>query len=182
MNYQMINKQSGSVLVISLVLLTVITLLAVMNMQRAGLQTRITSNILHREELFNGALNEQEYWFAQLHTAEIGDPMLSEPIRTFTPGANGTPIYEPVDMDTINSSVGDLVQVTNTLLLLSATPGVNALAQGEESGDRVLFKYELQSTAGIANRVEGRAMSEIQVTGMSFPGIQTSKNSLYSPP
>ncbi|PHR97864.1 MAG: hypothetical protein COA78_26915 [Blastopirellula sp.] len=184
MNYSQVRQQTGSVLAISLVLLAAITLLAVMSMQRAGIQTRITSNILHREFLFNNVMNEQESGFFLLKTADTGDAILSEPIRTFTlDPLDGSRIYSPVTMDNSTTAVGlSYTQVANQLLLLGSTPGVNALAQGQETGDRVLFRYELTSTAGILNRVEGRSMSEIQITGMSFPGLNTSKNSLYAQP
>jgi hypothetical protein len=55
---QMKTQQSGSVLAISLVLLTAITLIAIMGMQRAGLQTKITGAIQHKEENFNMNLND----------------------------------------------------------------------------------------------------------------------------
>jgi Tfp pilus assembly protein PilX len=51
-------QQSGSVLAISLVLLTAITLIAVMNMQRAGLQTKIVGALQHREGDYNRVANE----------------------------------------------------------------------------------------------------------------------------
>jgi hypothetical protein len=162
-------------------LLTAITVLAVMSMQRAGLQTRITGNILHREMLFNSALNEQESWFYQLKTANTGDPMLSEPLRTFDVNNDGTRVYKPVDLATINT-LPVYLDMDNKLILLGTSPGVNALAQGQEAGDRVQFRYELQSQTGIANRIEGRSMSEAQLTGMSFPGLNTSSNSLYAAP
>lgn len=189
MNYQPINKQSGSVLAISLVLLTAITLLAAMNMQRSSLQTRITANILHKELLFNNAMNEQEFWFFRLRTTDTGDPILSAPIREFDINANGGRDYKPVDLETMNeinpsaaANANNTAAVTNQLILMGATPGVNALAQGQEAGERVLFRYQLRSRANLDNRTEGRSRPENQVTGVSFPGLNTSKNSLYSAP
>lgn len=189
MNYQAINKQSGAVLAISLVLLTAITLLASMNMHRAGLQTRITANILHQELLFNGALNEQEFWFFRLRTTDTGDPVLSAPLRSFDVNATGGRDYKPVVLNTINpanmsnnANLTNTPNITNELVLLGATPGVNALAQGQEAGDRVLYKYQLRSNANFASRSQGNARTESQITGMSFPGLNTSKNSYYSAP
>jgi Tfp pilus assembly protein PilX len=48
-------RQSGSVLAISLVLLTAITLIALTGLQRSGLQTKIVANVQHREMIFNCA-------------------------------------------------------------------------------------------------------------------------------
>lgn len=178
MNHSTISKQSGSVLAISLVLLTAITILAVMNMQRAGLQTRINANISHREELFNTDSNEQESWVFQIKTASTGDPILSAPMRAFNLNGDGSRTYRPEPLAVINALPNN-VQVINQLLLIPPTPGINALAQGEEGGDRVKFNYQLQSQAGIPTRVGGRTMTETQITGLSFPGLNTSKNSLF---
>jgi Tfp pilus assembly protein PilX len=182
MKYQTIKKQSGAVLAISLVLLTAITVLAVISMQRAGLQTRITGNILHREMLFNSAMNEQESWFYTLKTADTGDAILSDPIRSFDLEVDGTRTYKPVTLDADNTIPGTTtarpIQTQNELLLLGAIKGTISLAQGQENGDRVLFRYELESAAAIG-RIEGRSMDETQITGMSFPGLNTSKNSLF---
>lgn len=49
----MMKNQSGSVLAISLVLLTVITLIALMGLQRSGLQTRIVNNMQFKEVVFS---------------------------------------------------------------------------------------------------------------------------------
>lgn len=183
MKYQTVKKQSGAVLAISLVLLTAITVLAVISMQRAGLQTRITGNILHREMLFNSAMNEQESWFYQLKTADTGDAVLSEPIRSFDVEADGTRTYKPVTLTADNTIPGTTtprpIQTQNELLLLGTTAGTIALAQGQQSGDRVLFRYELESQSDIG-RIEGRSMDETQITGMSFPGLNTNKNSLIA--
>lgn len=183
-NYQTTHKQSGSVLAISLVLLTAITLIAAMGMQRSSLQTRITANVLHKELLFNTAMNEQEFWFNFLRTASTGDPQLSDPIRSFRVDPDtGGKIYEPVDLDTmIPTNFSANTDVVNQLILVGSTPGVNSLAQGQEIGNRVLYRYQLSSTANLANRIGGRAQPENQVTGVSFPGLNTGKNSLYSTP
>lgn len=47
--------QSGSVLAISLVLLTAITIMALMGLQRSGLQNKIVANIQHKELAFRKA-------------------------------------------------------------------------------------------------------------------------------
>jgi Tfp pilus assembly protein PilX len=52
------SHSAGSVLAISLVLLTAITLIAMMGMQRAGLQTKIAANIQHKENTFISAYTD----------------------------------------------------------------------------------------------------------------------------
>lgn len=186
MNYQTINNQSGSVLAISLVLLTAITLLAAMNMQRSSLQTRITANILHKEQNFNNALNYQKAWFTTLSTIGTGDPILSAPLRSFNGvNADGSRNYTPVLLDPLMAPPIVLPNnevIENQLIVVGVTEGVNALAQGQESGNRVTYKYQLWSQARMNTRTQGRSATEFQVTGVSFPGLNTSKNSLYAAP
>lgn len=180
MNYKMRNKQSGAVLAISLILLSAITLLAAMNMQRAGLQTRITANILHKEQKADGALNEQEFLFFQIQNADLGDPMINDPIGSFTM-VNGEREYFPTQLNTTNTTIG-YIQVSSRLIITGSEPGTNALAQGEDAGDLLLYRYELWTTASIDGQTAGRSSVEYQVTGMSLPGRNNTKNSLFSAP
>lgn len=197
MNYKTRNKQSGAVLAISLVLLSAITLLAAMNMQRAGLQTRITANILHKEQTSDSALNDQEFLFFQLQNSDTGDPILNDPIRSFTM-VNGEREYSPVVLSAMvngvrvyspsvlnaNNTLLDYMQTNSRLILTDTVENENiiALAEGENSGDQVLYRYELWTTASIAGQTAGRSSTEYQVTGMSFPGLNNTQNSLYAAP
>ena len=169
MKYSSVQKQSGAVLAISLVLLSAITLLAAMNMQRAGLQTRIASNIFHKEETFNTVLSDQDTWFFDLSNTDLSDPILSAPIRQFNLD-NGTKNYTPVLLDQINRSGSNFdVRVDNQLIMIDA-------------GSRVLFRYHLWSRGDIANRPVDSSTSQYQVSGISFPALNSNKNSYYSPP
>ena len=182
MKYLSVQKQSGAVLAISLVLLSAITLLAAMNMQRAGLQTRIASNIFHKEETFNTVLSDQDTWFFDLSNTDLSDPILSAPIRQFNLD-NGTKNYTPVLLDQINRSGSNFdVRVDNQLIMIDTIPGQVALAHGEDAGNRVLFRYHLWSRGDIANRPVDSSTSQYQVSGISFPALDSGKNSLFSPP
>lgn len=73
--------QSGSALAISLILLTAITLIALMGLQRSGLQTKIVANIQHKETVFHGAKNllEDAYGFYQTaDTRTLSDAIITE--------------------------------------------------------------------------------------------------------
>lgn len=60
----------GSVLAISLVLLTAITIIAIMGMERAGLQTKIAANIQHHELAFNTALGDVDKVFQDIQEGD----------------------------------------------------------------------------------------------------------------
>ena len=182
MNYSSIQKQSGAVLAISLVLLSAITLLAAMNMERAGLQTRITSNILHKEETFNTTYSDQDTWFFDLSNTDLSDPILSAPIRQFNLD-NGTKTYTPVALTQLNQSGSSIrIEVDNQIIMTNPIIGQNSLAEGDESGNRVLFRYRLWSRGDIAGRPVDSSTSQYQVSGISFPALDSRKNSLYSQP
>lgn len=65
------NKESGSVLAISLILLTAITSIAMLGLHRSGLQTKIVSNLQHRETVFNAALNDIDGAYDQVQESNI---------------------------------------------------------------------------------------------------------------
>lgn len=182
MKYSSVQKQSGAVLAISLVLLSAITLLAAMNMQRAGLQTRIASNIFHKEETFNTVLSDQDSWYFDLSSRDLSDPILSAPIRQFNLN-NGTKNYTPVALTPLNPSGSNIqIQVDNQLIMTEAIRGQISLAQGEDAGNRVLFRYHLWSRGDIAGRLVDSSTSQYQISGISFPALNSNKHSLFSPP
>ncbi len=182
MNYGSKQKQSGAVLAISLVLLSAITLLAAMNMQRAGLQTRIASNITHKEATFNTVLSEQDRWFFDLSTMDLSNPILSAPIRQFNLNA-GTKVYTPSKLNQLSQAgTAYAIDIDNQLIMTDVITGKNSLASGEEVNNRVLFRYRLWSRGDISGRPAGSSTSEYQVSGISFPALNSSKNTLYSQP
>jgi Tfp pilus assembly protein PilX len=89
---------TGSVLAISLVLLTAITLIAIMGMQRAGLQTKIVANIQHKEIAFNTALGDIDKVYQDIqegNTQTLSDAMNSPlNIATASSGVNRNPLFE----------------------------------------------------------------------------------------
>lgn len=175
-------KQSGAVLAISLVLLSAITLLAAMNMQRAGLQTRIASNISHKEVIFNTVLSEQDRWFFNLSRMDLSDPILSSPIREFNLN-NGIKNYTPTPLNQLSQAgTSYRIDVDNQLIMTDVITGKNSLAAGEEVNNRVLFRYRLWSRGDITGRANDSPTSEYQISGISFPALNSSKNTLYSQP
>jgi hypothetical protein len=74
------------------------------------------------------------------------------------------------------------VQVDNQLIMTAAVKGQNALAEGEEAGKRILFIYNLWSRGDIAGRAVNRSTSVYQLSGISFPALNSTSNSLYSAP
>jgi hypothetical protein len=89
---------TGSVLAISLVLLTAITLIAIMGMQRAGLQTKIVANIQHKEVAFNTAIGDIDKVYQDIQegdTQTLSDAMNSPlNVATASSGINRNILFE----------------------------------------------------------------------------------------
>lgn len=168
------NKQQGSVLAISLVMLTAITIISAMSMQRSALQTRITANIQHKEAVFAAAMDEQEFWFRTYRTAGRNDPILSTPSETFQLDGIGGRIYTPVPLAD-SGNIPNFIQVTNNITYLSATPGDTALAEGEEPNNRINNHLEIRSVITMTNRI----FTSDQRTGLTYPSLNTGQNSMY---
>lgn len=167
-------KNNGSVLAISLVLLTAITLVAVFSMQRSGLQTKIVANVQHVEMLFNTAMNDQEYWFMQLKVADSGDTLLSEPLANFVLDENNQRSYKAVSLESSKDD-SDAVQLASNLLHIPPRQGELSLSEGNEVNSRIDYDFELSTTVGLAVR----NMAALQKTGLTFPGLNNQKNSIY---
>ncbi len=168
-------NQSGSVLAIGLALLTVITLIAMMSLQRSGLQTKIVANILHKEKIFNTSMNEQEHWNSQY--TNNPNRYILKIINNI--GIDGAPI--PLDLgaetmpanSTPKSQSGKLeVQSLATYILPTETD--ITLAVGEEAGTRRVYKFKLDSDSSFKDRPN---INSKQRSGFSFPGLNISQNS-----
>lgn len=86
----------GSVLAISLVILTAITLVSITAMQRSGLQGKMVVNIQHKEKAFHAANSELEEIFEFYLTQGSARKALAGPINTYTV-TDGIRVYTQVD-------------------------------------------------------------------------------------
>lgn len=168
------NNQKGSVLAICLVILTAITVISAMSMQRSVLQTRIVGNIQHKEAVFKAAMNEQEFWFRTYREAGRNNSTLTAPSNSFIPDANGNRNYTAVPLPSSGNEPNE-IQVNNTVTFIASTPNKSVLVEGEEPNNEVSNKLEVRSLITIRNRTY---ISD-QRTGMTYPSLNTSKNSLY---
>lgn len=163
-------KQSGSALAISLVILTAITLISITSLQRSGLQTKIVANIQHQEQLFNISHSEQEFWFSALQDSISGDNLLALALKEFVVDADGEKVYSPVFFDPVTNR--PQINVTSSILYTPPEPDGIALAVGEEVGQRINYRFNLDSQASIP----GLNKINSQRTGINFPGLNPSQH------
>jgi hypothetical protein len=90
------SANKGSVLAISLVMLTAITLVSITSMQRSGLQGRMVSNIQHKEKGFHAANSELEGIYQFYGSKGSAAKALSKPISSFDM-VNGKQVFQEVE-------------------------------------------------------------------------------------
>jgi len=170
------NKQKGSALAVSLVLLTAITLISLSSMQRSGLQTKIVSNLQHHEVLFQTALNEQEYWWRELQTSDSRGILISRTKVEFTLNALNEQEFSPIALDD-NSGFNDSIlpiDQSSTLLYIPPEIGDLALAVGGELNQEIPLQLQLSSSANIRQRI----MQANQQMGITVSALNNNKHSL----
>ena len=162
-------QQTGSALVISLVLLTAITLISITSLQRTSLQTRIVANVQHSEAGFHAANSELE----EMSQSYVGDidaaTILSETIDQFTIDA-GVKAYTPSDVTGVTSTYQAIAQNNPHLVQISSNvrhSGQAPFTSGYSQGGFSTYKFEARTTARAPNN--GRILS-YQSIGIEFIG------------
>lgn len=166
-------NQSGSALAISLVMLTAITLVAMMSLQRSGLQTKIVANIQHEEAVFLAALNEQEFWLNLYSDPAQGKQRLFEIINDFTLDNDGI-----VQQQLTQLNSGLLPQAANIPLRIQSTalyfPEVGGLVEGFELGSYVRHTFQIDADGDIRGR---ESILSRQRTEFGYPSLTVANNS-----
>jgi hypothetical protein len=86
----------GSVLAISLVILTAITLISISALQRSGTQGRMVGNMQHKEQSFHAANGELEEIYNFFATQASATQALSVPLNSFE-FISGEQVFLPVE-------------------------------------------------------------------------------------
>lgn len=146
-------QQSGSVLAISLVLLTAITLIAIMGIERAGLQTKIVGAIQHKEQAFNSALSELDCIYRDIQKGE--NQPLSDALNSISNTAT-----TGCDIDWNNRL---LIETTITHIepLLDAGKAVTSSIRDDNSRGKNgagIEKFEIATTTTLPNKVKSAQM------------------------
>jgi hypothetical protein len=172
------NTQKGSVLAVSLVLLTAITLIAISSMQRSGLQTKIVSNLQHHEILFQTTLNEQEYWWGQLQKEDSRGPIIYKAQNEYTLDINSKiKTYSSmslIDNSGFNGGGARSIVPSSQILIIPPALGELALTEGTEINLGIATKLQISS-----NTDGGRPnFFANQLTGVTVDTLNNTKNSL----
>lgn len=151
-------RQSGSVLAISLVLLTAITLIALMGMQRSGLQTKIVANLQHHEARFNRTLAEVDDLFKTVQ--QVDTQLLADAAENPTGPIHVTSNMPAHPHIQVNSTL-EFQSNGNTIGLPNTSGLRNQTSRGKNGSGYAKFK--IASTATMKNGVDSS-----QLVGLTF--------------
>ncbi|MFT4907400.1 MAG: hypothetical protein ACI978_001482 [Oleispira sp.] len=151
-------QQTGSVLAISLVLLTVITLVAVMSMQRAGLQTKIVGHVQHKEAAFQKAQSELEKAYRDIQKGDT--QVLSDAMNSPN---NSTSVFS-----TINTNIFYQISIITRHLepmLEPGNPATSSLRNGNSRGKNGagIEHFEIESIATLPSGINSNQIMGITI-------------------
>lgn len=177
-------NQSGSVLAISLVLLTAITLVSMQGLQRSALHTKIVNNIQHQEKLFRSAASDQEARYDKYNTDPEASKLLFDIINNFDVGDLGKKEQKSIDLVLLDghSEGGDQpgiikpsISSTSLYILGSTDSNKITLAVGHDVGSHTNHYFQIDSSAAFQHRP---SITSSQRTGFHFPALIIGQNSL----
>lgn len=165
-----LNKQKGSALLVSLVILTIITLGAIVALQRSTLQLRMVGGMQHQQKVFNASYSNLNALLDQMRRSGQTLVMLNDAIIDYNESAaNGE------DAEGLNPYVGrygfaapqlpdNVKEVSNRLVSLEPPTSSSAvsLKATEGSSAGTLMPYHFSSTAD-AKDVNDNVSSKQQI-------------------
>jgi Tfp pilus assembly protein PilX len=163
-------QQSGSALLISLVLLTAITLISITGLQRSGLQTRIVANNQHNEMAFHAANGELEAVF-QTYQDDSDAEQLNTAIDSYTTVDSET-VYDVIDSG-ITSHYEENAALYSSHIQVSSDlqhTGSSNFVSGYSIGEFVNYTFVITADATTPS---GEQILSSQELGLEFIGPAT---------
>jgi hypothetical protein len=168
------NANKGSVLAISLSILTAITLISVTALQRSGIQGRMVGNIQHGEQGFHAASSELTDIYRFYATQPSATSALSVPLNSFDL-VNNEQVFKPVDPGHESSDTSDSSSAQNHTPRLTIASDIqhtgikDSLVEGFSIGAFVEYGFTVSSQAAEPSfgLTPGRTLSS-QLIGIKY--------------
>ena len=145
-----IKRESGSVLIYSLVILTVITITAMVAIQRSSVQLKMVNNMQHSQDVFNGTYDylNQGVLYLQSNIG-IARTALSALVDTTSEELPTIQLAEATSWDAPESS-GAVKEVTDSLQMTESTVASSGnylkANSGSSSGTMTTYSFRYQAT------------------------------------
>lgn len=177
MQYQ---SSKGAALIISLVMLTAVTFLAVVSLQRSTLQVRMVGNTQMKEQVFHTAMSELEANFQSINegTQDVGK-LIAEATNSVVFDEKGNPlpqknndgqdILDSVQYQSVPIATGDAFKNspvainTSVLFLGNGAQNTHTFSGGSSVGKFIAYKFELNSIASLSGSI-----ASDQILGITY--------------
>lgn len=146
-----IHQQRGSSLIFSLVVLSAITLGAMVAMQRSTVQLRMIGNMQHQQALFNAAYSDINTMLEGLRSYSTASTILNSIILDEKASlAAGNPIgtvrkdpyrYSVLNQPPLGKTVGSTTNVLRMLQLPTETPNSLKVTEGSSAGTMAPYHF-----------------------------------------
>lgn len=148
---QTFKKQQGSALIISLVILTAITLGAIVAMQRSTLQVRMVGSLQHQQKVFNAASSNLAGLLDELRTADQATTVLNDALQAQYNAANATIDPFKTEYGLVKPSLPTNIREVENKLLAYEPPSEHARSlkalEGSSAGVAVPLYFSSTATA-----------------------------------
>ena len=94
-------EQTGSALIVSLIMLSEVTFLAIISMESSSVQLKMVSNSQKSEQVFQAALSELEAQFSESNEYGDAEDTLYEAMTSFSTDEDGNFLSLPVEADRV---------------------------------------------------------------------------------
>jgi len=161
-----IKQQSGSALAIGLIILTSITVISVMSLEKSGIQARMIANTQNKETGFQAAQSEMFSIYEFYAFQGIGIQAFATPLDAYWE-IDGERSYYRVEPD---HGISPVVESTPNLNFTNdirvSQDRVNTLAEGNSTGMFVQYSFEATTTTSISRVGREDKILSSQALGM----------------
>ena len=171
------SANKGSVLALSLVILTAITLVSITAMQRSGLQGKMVGNIQHKEQAFHAANSQLEEIFDFYASQASAIKALDKPKSSFIvtngeqvfqiiPAGHTSTYNDHLPLDAHGNPMASRFEISSDLIYDGPRP-----AEGFSAGEYAshAFIINARSTKPDIGNISGRVLSS-QAIGIQYIG------------
>ncbi|HBS41120.1 MAG TPA: hypothetical protein DEA26_00465 [Oceanospirillales bacterium] len=134
------DRQTGSALVVSLIMLSAVTFLAIISMESSSVQLKMVSNSQKSEQVFQAALSELEAQFSESNEYGDAEDTLYEAMTSFTTDEDGNFLSLPVDADQISTGYGTDLS-TSVIYTGDPTTHINRTFNGDTSASKFQRRF-----------------------------------------
>lgn len=172
-----LTKSKGATLAVSLVMLTAVTFVAVLALQRSTLQTKMVANTQHSQQAFSIASSELAGNYDLIETSKLGTERLAAAMNNVAKADGvaqrdqdtGEFLFWPLPVPAMSIYGGTKIRISTSLHYISGRGiTINRTLSGDSSQNQyTAYHFRLRSTATATENIKSE-----QVMGIRFLAAQ----------